>query len=75
MKAAVATSDTEMQHEIAQDAAEKGDTCDKEGRNAKCDSQSALQKGEALHVQHSGYTGARAVTFFAEINSNFDRPT
>jgi hypothetical protein len=70
VETAAATSDTEMQHEIARDA---DDICDKEGRSAKCES--ALQ-GEAIPIQHSGYTGEIA-TLFAEINSitdNFDRP-
>ena len=61
---------------MAQDAAEKGDSCDKKGRSNKCVSQSALQGSEAIPIQHSIYTGEMA-TLFAKINSvtdNFDRP-
>ena len=39
----------EMWHEMAQAVAEKGDICDKEGRRAKWDSQSALQGRSNTH--------------------------
>ena len=52
---------------MAQDVAEKDDTC------YKSVSQSALQGGEAIPIQHSSYTG-EMMTLFAEINSITDNP-
>ena len=61
VEAAAVASDTERRRDIhiALDAAERNDTCDKEGRRAESDSPTALQVGEAIPIQHSSYSGER----------------